>query len=53
MFPNAVSMRPAAGPDETPLPWFNIVALIVLFGSITLAVLRVRRWRMRRAGAPE
>jgi hypothetical protein len=38
-FPNAVSMRPATGPDETLIPWFNIVLIAVL----ALAVLTVRR----------
>lgn len=32
MFPNALSMRPATGPDEKLTPWFNIlfVSLLVL-----------------------
>ncbi len=33
MFPNALSIRPAAGPDERLTPWFNIlfITLLVLF----------------------
>ncbi len=27
MFPNAVGMDPAPGPDHTPVPWFNIVLI--------------------------
>src|SRR5438105_1638459 len=27
MFPNALEVRPAAGPDEFVIPWFNIVFL--------------------------
>jgi hypothetical protein len=29
-YPNAVSLRPAEGPDETIVPWVNIVILAVL-----------------------
>jgi hypothetical protein len=42
-FPNAVSIRPASGPDETLIPWFNIVVIVVL---IALAFL-VRRWILK------
>jgi hypothetical protein len=39
MFPNALSIRPASGPEESPLPWFNIVFITLL----VLSVLIVRR----------
>ncbi len=39
MFPNALSIRPASGPDENPWPWFNIVFISLL----VLSVLIVRR----------
>lgn len=46
-FPNAVSMRPAKGPDESLFPWFNVifltcfvVGLLVLYRI--LAILRRR-----------
>ncbi|MHA1529944.1 MAG: DUF1523 family protein [Alphaproteobacteria bacterium] len=39
MFPNALSIRPASGPDENLLPWFNIVFIALL----VLSVLIVRR----------
>ena len=46
-FPNAVSMRPATGPDESLFPWFNVifltcfvVGLLVLYRI--LAILRRR-----------
>ncbi len=39
MFPNALSIRPASGPDESPLPWFNIIFITLL----VLTVLIVRR----------
>ncbi len=39
MFPNALSIRPASGPDEQLTPWFNIVFITLL----VLFVLIVRR----------
>ena len=30
MFPNAVSIRPAEGPDDSPFPWFNVIFLSCL-----------------------
>jgi len=39
MFPNAVSMRAAEGPDEELFPWFNVV----LVGLLVLILLIVRR----------
>ena len=39
MFPNALSIRPASGPDESLIPWLNIV----LIGSLILLVLIIRR----------
>ncbi len=39
MYPNAVSIRPATGPDEELFPWFNIVLIALLI----VAVLIVRR----------
>ncbi len=39
MFPNALTIREAEGPDQTLIPWFNIVFLIVL----ALLALMVRR----------
>ncbi len=40
MFPNALSIRPASGPGESPLPWFNII-FITLLGLSVLIVRRV------------
>lgn len=31
IFPNALSMKPVAGPDTTLIPWFNILFLTLLF----------------------
>ncbi|MEM0988577.1 MAG: DUF1523 family protein [Pseudomonadota bacterium] len=39
MFPNALSMRPAEGPDEPLTPWFNIFLLV----GMVLTVLMIRR----------
>ena len=39
MFPNALSIRPASGPDESLIPWFNILFITLL----VLTVLIVRR----------
>ncbi|MEM9735214.1 MAG: DUF1523 family protein [Pseudomonadota bacterium] len=39
MFPNAISIREADGPDETLIPWFNIVFVTLLI----IALLFIRR----------
>ncbi len=39
MYPNALSIRPATGPDEELFPWFNVVLVTLL----VLIVLIVRR----------
>lgn len=39
MYPNALSIRPASGPDERLIPWFNILFVTLL----VLVVLIVRR----------
>ncbi|MEM8792037.1 MAG: DUF1523 family protein [Pseudomonadota bacterium] len=38
MFPNALSVRDAEGPDEQLVPWFNIV--LISFLVVTLLVIR-------------
>lgn len=47
MFPNALSVRPASGPDDSPFPWFNVIFLTALI----LGLLVLRRlfiiWRRR------
>ncbi len=40
-FPNAIAIKPVAGPDVTIIPWFNIVFFIVV--AIILFMLR-RMW---------
>lgn len=43
MFPNAVSIKPAPGPDYTPIPWFNIVFL----GLLALLLFAVWRFAVK------
>lgn len=47
MFPNAVDMQPAPGPDHWPFPWFNIVLLagLALLGWWIWAFIRGVRER--------
>jgi hypothetical protein len=40
MFPNAVEIDPAAGPDVFPIPWFNI-GFFVLLGLLAIYLWRV------------
>jgi len=40
IYPNAVGVRPAEGPEERIIPWFNIVLLSIL-GLIVLWIWRV------------
>ncbi|HUS53246.1 MAG TPA: DUF1523 family protein [Thermohalobaculum sp.] len=47
MFPNAVKIRRATGPDETLVPWFNIVFLTAL-ATLILATLNFLRKLRRR-----
>jgi len=47
MFPNALSIREAAGPDEDLVPWFNIVFLSVLTLGLLMTVRAVMILRRR------
>lgn len=40
IYPNAVSLKPVSGPDETSFPWFNTVFLTLL--GLAFWALRVR-----------
>ena len=51
MFPNALSIRSASGPDDNPLPWFNIIFVTLLVLSV-LIVRRVLILLFRRHVAP-
>ena len=39
MFPNALSIRAAKGPDESLFPWFNVIFLV----SLAIVILVIRR----------
>jgi len=46
MFPNAISLKSAPGPDYSPVPWFNIVFLTFLAAfmlTVRWFVLKLRR----------
>lgn len=45
-FPNAVAIRPATGPDEALIPWFNIAVIAILIVATMLA----RRFLLRLLG---
>jgi uncharacterized protein DUF1523 len=47
IYPNALSIRPIAGPDVRIIPWFNIVFLTLL--AALFWAIRVRWRRFRRA----
>ncbi|MEE4349718.1 MAG: DUF1523 family protein [Pacificimonas sp.] len=50
LFPNATSIRPAEGPEESLFPWFNILLLALLAGLAFAARRQVLRlFRGRRA----
>ena len=48
IYPNAVAIRPADGPDQRIIPWFNIVFLLVLAGVARAVQVRWRRFRKNR-----
>jgi hypothetical protein len=46
VFPNALSLREAAGPnDGSVFPWFNLVVYLILFGIFAWLWYRVGHWR--------
>ncbi len=48
IFPNAVKIRPVAGPDVRLIPWFNIIVLTLLAALLLALWRRWRRFRTRR-----
>ena len=48
IYPNAVSLKPIAGPDVRLIPWFNIVLLLVLAALFWAIYVRVRGFWARR-----
>lgn len=48
IFPNALSVSPATGPDMRVIPWFNMVVLAGLISIVVAGRIAVRRfWRNR------
>ena len=47
-FPNALSIRPAPGPDPLLVPWTSLVVVVLLVTGVGFVWLRVRRWWARR-----
>ncbi len=45
-FPNALSIRPASGPAETAIPWFNIA----VYAAVAVGALLLRRAALRLVG---
>ena len=48
IYPNAISVRPVAGPDVSVIPWTAIVILIALATAFWALWVRWRRFRARR-----
>ena len=46
-FPNAIAIRPVAGPDVTIIPWFNIFFFVVLMGAIVFVRALWQQFRER------
>ena len=51
MFPNAISLERAEGPDQSIIPWFNIVVIALLIGAVLWLRARIRRFAGRVAEA--
>lgn len=47
-FPNALSLKPVAGPDVTLIPWFNIIVLTILALIVWGIYRRIQRFKAKR-----
>ena len=47
-FPNAISVKAVDSPDYSPIPWFNIIFLTILFAIVWAIWVRWRRFRIAR-----
>ena len=52
IYPNAVKLRPASGPDEMIIPYFNIIFLTALVGLGLYVRVKWQRFVARRMGEP-
>lgn len=48
IFPNAVTIKPVAGPDDKPTNWFAIIFLVLLAAVMWAIYVRWRRFRQAR-----
>lgn len=48
IFPNAVSVSPTDDPDQTIIPWLNIIILTLFFATVWAIWSRLRRFRRNR-----
>lgn len=47
IFPNAVGIRPVAGPDVTIIPWVNIILLVLLLAIVLTIRAMLRQFKER------
>ncbi|NIZ13981.1 DUF1523 family protein [Phaeobacter sp. HF9A] len=47
-FPNAISITPAAGPDDKPVNWISITILVLLAAMFWAIYVRLRRFKRNR-----
>ncbi|NVK14141.1 MAG: DUF1523 family protein, partial [Rhodobacteraceae bacterium] len=45
IFPNAVTIKPVAGPEDKPVNWFSIIFLVLLAALLWAIYVRWRRFR--------
>ena len=53
IFPNALSIRPIDDPDQTLVPWLNIVIIVVLIALFRMIQVRISRVFRRLRGTKE
>ncbi|MEO0358852.1 MAG: DUF1523 family protein [Pseudomonadota bacterium] len=48
IYPNALTIKPATGPDQRLIPWFNLIFFLVMFAIAWAIFVRIRRFWNRR-----